>query len=117
MEVIPVNFGLKYRPPKLGVQYVMRDSPTTHFVHEIPLAFVTKTANVDVVVKEIIEQNKMYLNPKVVSVNQVKRLIERLVKTLNNAAFLDDKENSQIDNNTSKNSSMQMLKGVSYPTQ
>jgi len=84
MEVIPVNFGLKYRPPKLGIQYFMKDSPMTHFVHEIPLAFVTKTANVDIVVKEIIDQNKMFLNPKVVSVNQVKRLIERLVRTLNN---------------------------------
>lgn len=61
----------------------------------------------------------MFLNPKVVSVNQVKRLIERLVRTLNNGTYQEDKENSQLDNNTSKNSnSMQMLKGAaSYPNQ
>ena len=84
MEVIPVNFGLKYKPPKLGIQYYVPDQPTTHFVHEISLAFVTSKSNIDMVTKEIIEKNKFYLNPKVVSTGQVRRLIDRLVKTLNN---------------------------------
>ena len=39
MEIIPVNFGLKYRPAKLGVEYHIKDQPEAHFVHEIPLAF------------------------------------------------------------------------------
>lgn len=72
----------------------MRDCPTTHFVYEISLSFVTKNANIDAVTKEIIDKNKMYLNPKVVSVNQVRRLVERMVKTLNNSAYQEDKENS-----------------------
>ncbi len=67
MEVIPVNFGLKYKPPKLGIQYYLKESPSTHFVHEIPLSFVNKGTNVDEVTKEIVEKNKFYLNPKVVS--------------------------------------------------
>jgi hypothetical protein len=67
MEVDPVNFGLKYRPPKLGIQYHLRDSPSAFFVHEIPLSFITKSSNMDSVVKDIIDKNKFYLNPKVVS--------------------------------------------------
>jgi hypothetical protein len=82
MEVVPVNFGLKYKPPKLGIQYYLKDQPTTHFVHEIPLSFVSKGTNVESVTKEIIEKNKFYLNPKVVSSRQVSRLVERLVKQL-----------------------------------
>jgi hypothetical protein len=27
MEIIPVNFGLKYRPPKLGLEYHIKDHP------------------------------------------------------------------------------------------
>ena len=82
MEVVPVNFGLKYKPPKLGVEYFVNDQPNMRFVHEIPLAFLNKTTNVDVLVKELFEKNKNYLNPKVVSPNQVKRLIDKLIKTL-----------------------------------
>lgn len=89
MDVIPVNFGLKYRPPKLGIQYYLKDQPTTHFVHEIPLAFLSKVGggsnvNIDAIVKEIIEANKQYLNPKIVSDKQVRRLIDRMHKTLTN---------------------------------
>ena len=67
MEVVPVNFGLKYKPPKLGVEYYIRDQPNMHFVHEIPLSFVTKQTNVDLVTSDMFEKHKNYLNPKVVS--------------------------------------------------
>lgn len=66
MEAIPINFGLKYKPPKLGVQYHIKDQPTAFFVHEIPLSFVTKGSDVDTVTKEIFDKNRFYLNPKVV---------------------------------------------------
>jgi hypothetical protein len=38
-----------------------------HFVHEIPLSFITKQANIDQVTAEMFEKHKSYLNPKVVS--------------------------------------------------
>ena len=40
MDVVPVNFGLKYRPPKLGIQYYVASQPSVTLVHEIPLAFL-----------------------------------------------------------------------------
>ena len=91
MEIIPVNFGLKYRPAKLGVEYHLKDQPNAHFVHEIPLAFVTKYSDIDDVTDELFEKNAIYLNPRVVSHNQVRRLIDRLVKNLGQV----DKENKQ----------------------
>ena len=108
MEVVPVNFGLKYKPPKLGVEYYLKESPATHFVHEIPLAFVTQSANVDALTKEIIEKNKFYLNPKVVSAAQVRRLVDRLVKQL---ASREDKENANAAN------AKQGLTGTKAPLQ
>ena len=80
MEVVPINFGLKYKPPKLGVEYYLKDQPETHFVHEIPLSFIGKGTHVEQVAKELVEKNKFYLNPKIVSLSQIKRLVERLVK-------------------------------------
>lgn len=64
-------------------------------MHEIPLSFISKGSNIDQVTKEVIDINKFYLNPKIVSQNQVRRLIERLVRNLSGG----DKENSQISNN------------------
>ena len=65
-QVVLVNFGLKYRPPKLGIQYHMKDQPMAHFVHEIPLQFVTAQTNIDQLTKEMFENHSAYLNPKVV---------------------------------------------------
>lgn len=66
-------------------------------MHEIPLSFLNKGTNIDFVTKDIIDQNKFYLNPKVVSQGQVRRLVERMVKyvTMN-----EDKENENNNRNT-----------------
>ena len=90
MEVVPVNFGLKYKPPKLGVEYYLRDQPETRLVHEIPLSFINKGTLVDLVSRELVEKNKFYLNPKIVSLTQIKRLVERMVRYV---SALEDKEN------------------------
>lgn len=81
-EVIPLNFGLKYRPAKLGIEYHIKDQPTAHFVHEIPLSFVTRFSDIDDVTDELFDKYSLYLNPRVVGHHQVRRLIERLVKNL-----------------------------------
>lgn len=82
VEIVPVNFGLKYKPAKLGVQYHIKDQPNAHFVHEIPLSFVTKYSDIDDVTDQLFEKNSIYLNPRVVSHHQVRRLVDRLVKQL-----------------------------------
>lgn len=91
-QIIPVNFGLKYRPPKLGVQYqIAGGSASGTFVHEISLSFITSQSDIDLTTKELIEKNQTYLNCKLVNASQVKRLVERLVKYLQKES--ENKEN------------------------
>jgi hypothetical protein len=66
MEVVPVNFGLKYKPPKLGIQYYFTERPDICLVHEISLSFVNKTSNIDLITKDLFDKNKTFLNSKVV---------------------------------------------------
>jgi predicted Zn-dependent protease with MMP-like domain len=61
---VPVNFGLKYRPPKLGLQYQIANKETTvkdailpTFVHEISLHWVTADSDVDSVFNDIVDAN------------------------------------------------------------
>jgi len=100
MEVVPVNFGLKYNPPKLGVQYHMKDQPNAHFVHEIPLGHLSPASNLESVAKEILSKNKFYMNPKVVSMGQIRRLLDKLVKTVHSRG--ENKENRDQRPNGSK---------------
>ena len=95
MEIVLLNFGLKYKPPKLGIQYHMRGNPTATFLHEISLAHVSKTTNLDNLVKDLLESNHQYLNPKVVSTKQLMRLCERLVKNLPTTQ-VEEKENFTV---------------------
>ena len=37
LQIIPVNFGVKFNPPKLGLEYHLPDAPTTKRIYEIPL--------------------------------------------------------------------------------
>lgn len=93
MDIVPINFGLKYKPAKLGVEYHMKGQPDAHFVHEIPLTFVSKYSDIDDVTDELFEKFPMYLNVRMVSHHQVRRLVERLVKALG-VIDAHDKENS-----------------------
>ena len=91
MEVVPVNFGIKYNPPKLGVQYYMAGSPDAHFVHEIPLSFLTKESCLDSICKELMDTHRFYLNPKLIKPGQVRRLLTKLLTNMPKAT--EDKEN------------------------
>jgi hypothetical protein len=82
MEIIPINFGLKFRPPKLGLEYHIKDQPAAHFLHEFSLSFVSKFSDVDDVTDELFARHNEFLNPRVISHSQVRRLVDRLIKHL-----------------------------------
>ena len=52
-EVVPVNFGLKYNPPKMGIQYHMGANQQATFVQEINLAHLTHELNLDKVADDL----------------------------------------------------------------
>lgn len=81
-QIVPVNFGLKYRPPKLGLQYHFGGRASQTFVHEIPLGFVTAKSDIDQATNSLMEQHAQYLHPKIVNPSQIRRLVERLVLKL-----------------------------------
>lgn len=100
-QIVPVNFGLKYKPPKLGLQYQIANKETTvkdasvilpTFVHEISLQWVTADSDVELVFNEIINANQQFLNSKLVAPAQVRRLIDRFINYLR-----DNKENASAN--------------------
>ena len=81
-DVIPTNFGLKYNPPKLGIQYYFKENEKASFVHEIPLNFVSKYSDPEEVARELFKTNSTFLNQARVSMKQVETLVTKLQQTL-----------------------------------
>ena len=67
-EVIPTNFGLKYNPPKLGIQYYFKENKKATFVHEIPLTHLNKNSDAQEAARELFKQNATFLDQKKVSI-------------------------------------------------
>ena len=76
-KVIPTTFGLKYNPPKLGIQYYFQDNPKATFVHEVNLENVANKKTEEVI-NDLFTKHKKFIDPKVVSRNQLENLMERL---------------------------------------
>lgn len=68
LKIIPVNFGVKFHPPKLGLEYHMPNQPQLSLTYEIPLTdLLSKQLSVDQVVSHIFEQHSYYVHPRVIS--------------------------------------------------
>ena len=76
-RIIPTNFGLKYNPPKLGIQYYFKENPKATFVHEIKLDNVV-TKKSEELLNDLFSKHKKFVDPKVVSRSQLANLIEKL---------------------------------------
>ena len=65
-EVIPTNFGLKYSPPTLGVQYYFKENsnPSASFVHEIELTDLEPNSDIKDLTKNLFANNSTFLNQK-----------------------------------------------------
>lgn len=76
-RIIPTNFGLKYNPPKLGIQYYFKENPKATFVHEVDMENATEKKP-DELINDLFSKHKKFVDPKVVSRNQLEGLMERL---------------------------------------
>lgn len=102
-RIIPTNFGLKYNPPKLGVQYYFKDNPKATFVHEVKLENVEDKEKEDLI-DDLFTKHKKFIDPKVVSRNQLENLMERLKSNVSKGSI---KENTapnmnELETNTKK---------------
>lgn len=91
--IIPTNFGLKYNPPKLGIQYYFKENPKATFVHEVAIDGV-ENKKPDDLINELFTKHKKFCDPKVVSRNQLENLMDKLKSNCSKTS-LKNKENVQ----------------------
>lgn len=101
-RVIPTNFGLKYNPPKLGIQYYFKENPKATFVHEVSIDNAT-SKKADELINDLFAKHKKFIDPKVVSRNQLENLMDRLKSNLSKENAAKNKENLH-ENSNNKNS-------------
>lgn len=91
-NIVPVNFGVKFSPPKLGLSYfVVGQTDQQSLIYEIMLKdFLTMDA--ETVTTKLFELHKQFLNPKYIKRMQVKRLVEKVL------SVCGGKENSDLRN-------------------
>ena len=89
-KIIPTNFGLKYNPPKLGIQYYFKENPKATFVHEVSMDHVANKKTEEVI-NELFTKHKKFIDPKVVSRNQLENLMERLKSNVSKQGTTKDK--------------------------
>ena len=78
--VNPVNFGLKYRPAKLGLEYKLDCLPDQVCVYEVTLTkYIEQGMNTTQIVDLIFDLHRDFINPKVIARRQVVRLVDGLL--------------------------------------
>ena len=109
-KVCPVSFGIKFSPPKLGLQYHYPGRPEEQLLYEVLLMpFINKGLNCEQIVSKLFEVHKDYINAKVIARKQVERLVERVLARLQpsqNRQEHENKENSPSLNNSQKSTSV-----------
>lgn len=100
-RIIPTNFGLKYNPPKLGIQYYFKENPKATFVHEVTIDNAA-SKRADELINDLFTKHKKFIDPKVVSRNQLENLMERLKTNITKEIASKNKENHQ-ENTNNKN--------------
>ena len=100
-KIIPTNFGLKYNPPKLGIQYYFKENPKATFVHEVKLenAFDKRS---DELLNELFTKHKKFVDPKVVSRNQLENLMDRLKSHVSIDSATREKPGQVLSENNNK---------------
>ena len=79
-EVVPVNFGIKFKPPKLGLQYHLPDNPINNYVYEVNLShFIAKSMNSDIITNYLFQTHQDYINPRIIARRQVYRLVDKVL--------------------------------------
>lgn len=80
-SVVPINFLLKYEPPKIGVKYINKDKPGKTKVKQVTLAHLKKTGvDPDRVVEDLFRCYPKYFNQRYIKSEQVRELVDKLIE-------------------------------------
>lgn len=86
--LLPLRFGIRYRPPSLAMEFRERD---TVQVLEMALSHVSATSSPDEIFNELQKEHDKHLSPNLVSVTQVKRLLQMLIDS-KSTEFVEHKD-------------------------
>ena len=66
---MPINFGVKYKPAKLGLEYKLRDLPADQLcIYEVTLtSYIEQGMDNTQIVDLIFDLHRDFINPKVIS--------------------------------------------------
>lgn len=99
-SVIPVNFLLKYEPPKIGVKYIDKQNPGKCKVKQITLAHLRKEGvDPDRVVQDLFKCHPKYFNSQHIKREQVRELVDKLIE-YHRALRRDQQSHSVLDAKT-----------------
>ena len=106
-KVCPVSFGIKFSPPKLGLQYHLPGRPEEQLLYEVILTpFINKGLDCEAIVNQLFESHKEYINSRVIAKQQVRRLVDRVLQRLSpkhqRLQSDQNKENSPSLNNSQR---------------
>ena len=106
-SVIPINFGVKYKPAKLGLEYKLDTLPSEQLcIYEVTLTrYIEQGMNTTQIVDLIFDLHREFINPKVIARRQVTRLIDRLLTRV--APDLIMNRNNENKENLSGNNTAQ----------
>lgn len=66
--VIPINFGVKYKPAKLGLEYKIAELPDQICIYEVTLtSYIEQGMNTTQIVDLLFELHCEFINPKVIA--------------------------------------------------
>lgn len=122
-KIVPLNFGIKFSPPKLGLQYhVAGESINSQLVFEVHLGhFIGQNMDADQIIDMLFENHKDFINPKTIARNQISRLVDRVLskaaphlrrpvsQASNHVTAADDKENSALQLNNMNSQSNNLI--------
>ena len=78
--VQPINFGVKYKPAKLGLEYKLDALPDQICIYEVTLTtYIEQGMNTTQIVDLIFDLHGTFINPKIIARRQVVRLIDNLL--------------------------------------
>ena len=100
--VIPINFGVKYRPAKLGLEYKLETMPDQLCIYEVTLtSYIEQGMGTAQIVDLIFDLHGEFINPKTIARNQVTRLVDRVLARA--APDLIYNRNNENKENSSRN--------------
>ena len=96
--VIPANFGVKYKPAKLGLEYYLQGVPEQCCIYEVTLTkYIEQGMSSSQIVDLIFDLHGDFINPKVIARRQVTRLVDRLIGRVGSELILNRNKEEAAD--------------------